>query len=345
MGKLKKIGANIDLYGMIIHKVNKSAGERKATVKHADNTIVCTEREKKFIATVFRSYFDNHKPIYGIFADEFPKFKNELEEYVKKLDLLEFSQTAATEYKNVIKQSAPATGGFLIFAHFLNTKVSFEYVLVLTITNKDGFMINENELTLKDVKNIDLSKIDVACMINLSKWEAIENGENTDSSTYLSFSEGNKEVSAYFLNFIDCDNKTTKTDSTNRFLKALADYLKEGDFDREEYIRKRNEIFDYATDRLAKKQPIYLSGVSALLNPENPRGFEKFAANEVYGVSPIVNADKARLKPLKYVRYKDTKMTVEFDAALLGKEVFFDAEKNRLTFVDLPDKLVRQIPK
>src|SRR5690606_5632498 len=137
---------------------------------------------------------------------------------------------------------------------------------------------------------------------------------DNDSSTYLSFSEGNKEVSAYFLNFIDCDNKTTKTESTNRFLRALSEYLKKNVQDRDELIRKRNEVFNYATERLAKKQPIYLSGISALLNPENPEEFELFAGTEEFGVNPIVNANKTKLKPLKFISYKDNQITVEFDS-------------------------------
>src|SRR5690606_38999515 len=130
-----------------------------ATAKCADTPINFGDRERSFIGKIYRSYFDNYKPIYGIFANENPKFKSDLKTYRSDRDILTFSVESTHEYKKVIETSAPATGGFLIFAHFKHTQKNQDYMLVMTITNKDGFMVNEKDLTLNDVKNVDLSKV------------------------------------------------------------------------------------------------------------------------------------------------------------------------------------------
>ena len=343
--EIKKIGHNIELKGFVIHQVNKEANIKHTVVKHASKLLPTTDKEKAFIAKIYKSYFDNSKPFYGIFADEQPKFKINLETYRTDKDFLLFTKNSTDYYKYVLTNSAPATGGFLIFAHFENTEKKFDYMLVMTTTNKDGYMVSEADLTIKDIKNLDLSKIDVACMINLTKWENITKGLDTESLTYLSFAKGNKDISFYFMSFIDCSNKTTKAESTNRLILAVDGYCGENGFTREQKIKKRNEIFTYCNACIDNKKEIQLSSISAIMNPDNPDDFEIFAANERFSVSTIINGDRTKLKPMKYVIYQDDEMRVEFDAGLIQEgKVVFDSKKKQLTFKNIPNKLADQIP-
>ena len=92
------------------------------------------------------------------------------------------------------------------------------------------------------------------------------------------------------------------------------------------------------------KTEIQLSVISALLDPEDPQEFQEFASDEEYGVSSIISGDRSKLKPMKFVMYKNKQMTVEFDCALLGKEVVFNSQKKELTIKKLPKELIDQIP-
>ena len=93
-----------------------------------------------------------------------------------------------------------------------------------------------------------------------------------------------------------------------------------------------------------KKREIQLSAISALFDNENPDAFQEFAADEKYGVSSIISGDRAKLKIMKFVTYKDKNMTIEFDCDLLGKNVIYDAKFNKLTIKNLPQELINQIP-
>lgn len=342
--ELKRIGSNIDLKGIIIHQVLKNSGVSHTVIKQAPALLIIEEKEKLFIGRINKAYFQKSSPVYGIFGTDDPKFKNSLKEYRVKKDFYSFSIDALAHYKVVLERTIPATGGFLIFAHFLNTDNKNEYMLILTINNKDGYVVSESDLTIIDIKNLDLNKVDVACMINLTKWENIELELDKVSKTYLSFVKGNKKVSFYFMSFIDCDNKTTSSESTLRFTNALEAYSDEKNYDRTTKIRKRNEIFLYCEDCINNKREIQLSTISALLDAENPEEFQLFAADEKYGVSSTISGDKSKLKKMKFVLYRDNNMTVEFDLRLLGRDVIFNRQKKELTIKNLPQDLINQIP-
>jgi len=267
-----------------------------------------------------------------------------LETYLADEKFYDFSVAAAKLYKTILEDTINATGGFLIFTDFVNTDNNYRYMLILTINNKDGYLISEDDLTLEDIKNLDLSRVDVACMINLSTWQAIEQGSDTESKTYLSFVRGNKSVSYYFMTFIDCDNKTTNTESSKRLTRALEAYSNNKGHDRKTKIQVRNTVYDYCSERMKRKEEIQLSAISALLDPENINDFLEFAASEEYGVSETIKGDPAQLKRMKYIMYKGANYSIEFDGDLIGTDIIYNKQKNELTFKKLPDELVKQIP-
>lgn len=341
---LKEIGHNINLNGFVIHQVIKEAGERHTIFKEAKELIAITQKEKQFVGRINKAY-SQKSPVYGIFGDVDSTFKDLLSKYLEDKDFYSFSSNAAKHYKTVVSSSAPATGGFIIFAHYLNTENNNDYILVLTINNKDGYMVSEADLTIKDIKNIDLSKVDVACQINLTKWQRIESGIDTESKTYLSFAQGIKKVSYYFMSFIDCADRTTNTESTKRLINAINTYCSQKGYDRKETIKKRNSVFEYCDKCMETKKEISLSAISALLNIDNPKEFEEFASDEEFGVNPIISGDKPQLRKLRYVFFKNDDITVGFDNNLLGKDVIYDSTKKQLIFKNLPTNLISELEK
>ena len=243
--EIKKIGSNLELKGIIIHQAIKGTGDRNTVLKKATESIIVNEKEQLFIGRINKAYFKKSSPIYGIFGNGDVTFQNLLKTYLDKKDFFSFTIEALSHYKKKLDATATATGGFMIFSHFFNTDNSCDYMLVLTINNKDGYVVSEADLSIKDIKNLDLNNVDVACMINLTKWDNITSGLDKESKTYLSFVKGNKNVSYYFMTFIDCDNKTTSSEATQKLTSAIEAYSKELNYDRETKIRKRNEIFLY----------------------------------------------------------------------------------------------------
>ncbi|MDR2580118.1 MAG: nucleoid-associated protein [Fibromonadaceae bacterium] len=342
---VKKIGHNISLNGFIIHKVNKNAGERRATLKLANAIINSTDKEKKFIAIASEAYYKKSAPTYGIFDDlESNKFQNELITYIKQKDFYAFSCNCMEYYKTNIQDVAPATGGFIVFAHYFDTKKQTEFILILAINNKDSYVFNEVKLTIEDTKNIELNKIDLACQINLTKWNDYQNNPNSDVKTYLSLIKGNKDLSVYFMKFIGNANKTTSTESSKRLVNALERFCKENNYNREKTIETRNKVSVYCNDCMKEKKEISLSAISALIDIENPTLFQEYASDEERAVDEIISGDAKVLRNIGSIRYRDKegKLSIEFNNELLEKRVFYDDKKKQLTIKDI--SLSDQIP-
>ncbi len=247
-------------------------------------------------------------------------------------------------YKKVLEGTIQATGGYMILCEYTNTATENDLLLVLMINNKEGFVVNEDSLTLEDIKNLDLSKVDVACLINMTEWNNIENDNPTDRKTYLSFVKGMKNVSYYFMQFIDVDNKNTTTESTNRLIRAIDGFAIYKNWNRDEKINQRNKVYAYCHDCIDQKKEILLTRISDILNPENPDEFLDFASDERYKVSAIISGDKTRMRFLKTISYSNDDFKIEFDTQLLiDRIIHLDQSTNKLTIKNVPQPLQQKI--
>ena len=247
-------------------------------------------------------------------------------------------------YKSVLHETVAVTDGYMILCEYFNNITSKSLLLVLMINNKEGFVVNEKNLTLDDIKNLDLSKVDVACLINLTDWVCIENNSETDRKTYLSFVKGMKEVSYYFMSFIDVDNKTTTSESTNRLLKAMDDYFLKNNLDRTIKTKKRNEVYEYCHKCIDNKKEILLTVISFIINPESPDDFLDFATEDEYKVSSIISGDKNKMRILKFVKYNLDNFKIEFDSQLLTDRIIhLDVKTKKLTIKNISDELIKMI--
>lgn len=334
----EKIGHNIDLKGFVIHKVTKEAGKRGASLKLADKAILPTDKEKRFIANVSKVYYKKSGPTYGIFdnsdANEFQK--NLISYNSSDQDFITFTHNAMKSYEKTIANVVAASGGFIVFAHYCNSDKKADYLLVLAINNKDGYFFNESNLTLEDIQNIDLNKIDLACEINMSKWSTFISETDSDIKTYLSLVRGNKDISYYFLEFIGSANKTTSTESSKRLVNALKKFAENQGYDTEKQMEMRNTVYGYCYGCIKEKKEISLSAISALVDHENPTLFQEFAAGEEYGVDESISGNPSVLKGIGVVKYKEKgKLTLEFGNDLLNTRVFYDKNKKTVTIKDI----------
>lgn len=340
-----KKNQNLEVKNFVIHQLLKDAGTRAVKSKQAPKLITIGEKEKTFLYNLDKSYHKKSNPIYGIFANEKPHFKNELINYSENgLSFYDFSVSVMNHYKEILQNTPAATGGYLILCEYANKLTSKDLLLVLMINNKEGYVVNEVSLTLEDIKNLDLSKVDVACLINLTEWENIENNIETDRQTYLSFVKGMKQVSYYFMSFLDVDNKRTSSESTNSLIIAFDKYSEHKNWDRNTKIKKRNEVFTYCHKCMTLKNEILLSTISTILDPDNPEDFEDFSTEDGFKVSAVISGDRSKMKVFKFLSYSDEKLKIEFDSSLLVNEtIHLDEKTKKLTIKNLPQDLIDKI--
>lgn len=341
----KFIGDHLEIKNFVIHQLLKQSGKDVVIDKNAKGCLNIALKEKKFIGELDKSYHKKSSPIYGIFSGEFPDFKNKLDEYynLKSIDFFDFSKRIMEIYKNILKLTITATGGYMLVCEYVNNRTNKDLLLILMINNKEGYVIDEKTLTLSDIQNLDIHKVDVACLINLTDWKIISNNKTTDRVTYLSFVKGLKNVSQYFMKFVDVDNRTTSKESTSRLIAALHAYLDKNVKEREQRIRILDSVHNYCISKVEEKKEILLDDIGRLVNEDNPEDFVDHATDEEFSVSSVISGDKSSLKPLKYISYSDKNIKIEFDNNELDKTIFYDRETGILTFKEVPQGLKNDI--
>ncbi len=347
MTDLKLKGHDIDISNIIVHKINKVGGQKNTALKLAKSELSIGKQEIHFVADTKKSFQDRSKPTYGIFdeSNTFNDFHKQLRSYVSdKTNFLDFTCSSMKYYEDQIKRSAPATGAFVVFANYVYKPNKERYLLIFSINNKDGYNLNEESLTIQQILNLDLSKLDVAALINISKWQKHISDNPEDVRTYLSFIKGKKKLSDYFLDFIGCADKSTNTDSSKLLLSALNQYMQKQGYSKDEIKNKKKVVFDYCQTCIKEKREVLLDQISYLINDDDPEGFAIFASTEEYGVSEIIKPDNAILRSLQYIDYKGTDLSISFNTNKLNsREVVYNANNKTLTLKNLPEALITQL--
>lgn len=342
MPEIKQKGHDLDIKNMIIHQVTKEAHKEKIVLNTADKTLEISKREIFFISDIKKSFANSGKT-YGIFEEQsaFTTFQNSLLDYREnKINFLNFTLALMDFYESVLP--VQATGSFLVFSEYINLTNNDEYLLVLAINNKDSYFFTK-DLTLRETQSVDLSKIDVASLINLSQWVNFTNGDK-NINTYLSFKSGLKDLSKYFLKFIGCENRTTKTEGSKRLIKAINDFFDHQKYESDFREDKLEEIKAYCQRCERQGDGASLQNISMLIDEENPDEFMSFANGEKYSVNPFISIDNQVIKLLTRTLYKSKNkdFILEFDNDLINKKIFLD-ENNSIIIKDVPDELIKQI--
>lgn len=341
MNQLKKKGHDVEIKAIIVHQVNKEAHSRHVSVKRADKVILPTDKEKRFIADLHKSYYERSSPIHGVFDNDNTNIRGLLDEHLQGGSFLDFSLKAVNRYKEKIEASDPATGGYLVICEYTKTGSNTDFLLVLTTQNKEGFTINDN-LTIESVESIDMSKVDVACLINLTRYAQVKDlAEN--NSAYLSFVRGNKDLSFYFMSFMGCKDKTTPVEASRLLMKSIDAYCDAKHYDSEQRRLKKDQIYAHCLAQINNREAISLHSISALINPMEPEDFKVFAS-EQYNISSTISGSKSELRKLTSIYYKGKTLMVSFDRKLVNdKVVVYDADKKELLIKNVPDELANQI--
>jgi nucleoid-associated protein len=322
MTEFKEKGHDINVTNIVVHKINKNGGQKATALKLRDDELKIGQQEIYFVADTRKSFQKRSKPTYGIFdtTDSYNDFHVQL------------------------KKSAPATGAFVVFANYVYKDNNDRYLLIFSINNNNGYNLNEEELTIQQILNLDLSKLDVAALVNITKWQKYQAGDDEGIKTYLSFIKGKKKLSDYFLDFIGCADKSTNTDSSKLLVSALNKYLEDSGYPKDVVKAKKKAVYDYCQTCILEKKEVLLDQISYLVNDEDPDGFATFASSEDYGVGEIVKPDNAILRSLQYIDYRSTDLTISFSKTKLNKkEIIYNSQSKTLTIKALPQDLINQL--
>lgn len=326
----------MSIINSVVHRLEKDRYS-KSTVNLRESILEVSEPLENLLAEIRKVYNNKTGKSYGRFQSDvsvYP-FSSYLTKHLDdEFSFIEFTKKAMNLFKNKIDVANLATGGYVLFIHYEN------YLMVVMLNDKSGISIDEKTLEVLDASHLDLEKLHLAARIDLDSWN------NSDSQKYLSFVKGRKSsesVSLYFREFLGCTDYTDPKEQTQILLKVVDDFCNYKNYDNEDRQNYRQLVFDYCDDKRKAKQPVYLEDLSHHLNEEEPNEFLQFANSEEYSLNTGFELHHDTLQRLKRYIGKDNKLSIKFEAELLGDRIIYNSNEKSLLINKLPADLENQL--
>jgi nucleoid-associated protein YejK len=324
---------NLEVKEFIIHRIQKERGTDPSILTLRAGSLPLDDKVKDFLFNVNKTYEKKTAREYGAFNpnSDIYKFPSLLRDYLfKDLDFVELSHRSMKIYKTNLDKENFATGGYIIFSHYLNNGV--QKFLVIGLNDKVGYAIDSDSLTLKGSIHLDLDKIDLANKIDVDLWA-------TDEENYLSFIKGKKNVSKYFLEFIGCTNNISPKKISDNLVNALQDFMKNNNFDFERGLQTRARVLDYCNSQATEGKEVEMRTIANLVLPEDPDSFYLFATSEERRIGDTFHVDKDVIKRLTMIAYKNRSFKIAFENDALHDTIRYDESTNILEIHNVPREL------
>lgn len=328
----------MEIQNVIIHQVIKNRNE-KSNLNIREDELAITEPVERLVSDARQTYNKKTGKSYGGFSEDknnYP-FQNFISGYLEgQSSFLEFSKSSLSRLQYTIDRESFATGGYILFIHYIEANNPF--IMVLMLKNKVGLAITEN-LEIKDTIHLDYEKLHFGSRINIKKWQE-------QKEDYITFIKGIKigvEVSKYFTEFIGCQEITDTKSATKKLLAAISIYSSNKLLTPAQDKELKHKIFDYCVEKQKEGKPIDLANLSHYVDEENPDDFFQIANSEDIGLSNTFETNRNVLKRLTRYSYRSKRFSIDFSDDMLGSAIEYNRDHGTLTIKDLPDPLKNQL--
>ena len=324
---------------LIFHKLEKYVGEQ-STVAYRDDVLPIDPQSMQFVEAITSAYNKKSNIFWGFFddnSDSYP-FQTMLDDYLQELSpdaFVAFSKRAMEHLQKEIDDTPLATGGYIVFVHFIEDEMDF--VICAILQDKHGFMIDPDTLLLKDSPQLDIDQLRVASRINATVWKM-----SSYVNHYVSFLNTSGDVSRYFKSFIGCTDNVSTGDLTLAAIDATRDHLSSLNLSAAEYNERFEQAMNHMMDKAKKKEPIKLEGLAELIDEDNPDAFIDLATSDGYDVSQSFNGHKSSISASAYHLFKTKDLTIRFHKNMWGSSVRWEPLTQKI-IIEVPDKIAFEI--
>ncbi|MBE8578724.1 nucleoid-associated protein [Vibrio sp. OPT18] len=354
---------SIQINHVIIHKLVKEKNEpihenviRREVLPPTSSIVI------KLIEGVLGVYGKQNNSVqYGVFrpenGGEFPKTFSSY--HNPSQGLSEDAFKSLTEHAmNQLYLSASgvafATGGFILFADYMQNSTRF--LLVVMVKQKPGQHITD-DIDVKEIEYIDLTKLHQAARINFDKYEQYSDASDSDKQevSYLSFvraGNGDK-ASGYFINAFGCQAGSTSAKATEVSVSESVRYFKKNDSLRQYAANVKEDMLHLYDQKEKAKESVKLSDIESIarryFNPEEADDLAEdlisHLNSEEVGVPNEFTVNRRKLEKMTHVIFNSEEFKLTFDKNDLGStphaRFYFDGEQ--LIIKKLPDSLKNEL--
>lgn len=331
----------ITLHRMIMHRIDKTQHETDGTPTYKENLFTNSTTLSSFVESLSETYNKKTSKEYANFrtGENIPEFQRILDSYLinSNDDSFKLFSRQATELLSIRMNSKPAsTGGFIVVIDYTSIN---RFILIALVNEKEGY--TENNLDILRIEQLNIDQLGMAGFVN------IDNYQNNDTSYRpLSFMRGTREVSDYFSLFLGADtNIETSSHMTGVLINVLKDFYREKDFDQQTIEAKSQTVYAFCDEKRQNREPVNVSSISSLLDPDNPNEFFEFSQEEEnnYDLNTVIESiHKQKLNNLKSFSIKGDGFRISFDRELYNDTIALD-DDNKLIVSGLPQDFINQL--
>ncbi|MFW1108303.1 nucleoid-associated protein YejK [Vibrio parahaemolyticus] len=252
----------------------------------------------------------------------------------------EFSKSGAIRLKDELSRYPFADQGTLVFAQYQS--LATDYLLICLVSSNSGMSVMDN-LSITSTAYLDIAKMDLAAVVNLSTFE-----RDADSNRYLSFIKGRvgRKVSDFFLDFMQAEVGLDTKQQNQVLMQAVEDFCADASLERDEANKLKKQVYVYCCDQKKAGEEVCIKELSGELPELSNGSFAQFTEDQGYTLEENFPVESGLLRKLTKFVGAGGGINLAFDALLLGERVFYDAETDTLTIKGTPpnlrDQLTRQ---
>ncbi|WP_346836723.1 nucleoid-associated protein [Microbulbifer sp. SAOS-129_SWC] len=334
----------MEILNIIVHEVRKETDDSDAQVipRNAENPVNELTEE---LSTSLETLFYKTGLMNGGFEEveegaPLPRFVEELQAHFDNEafpDFVTFTRKAAYFLAEELDRAGGSKGGYLLFYHYRESGKSHLSVVLL---RKTAGITLDDSLSLNQIERLDLDKLHMAALINLSDWLGGE------SEKYISFKKSGtaKDLTDYFSKFIGCSAYTHARLDTRHLISAVHDYCQESGMTASQIEATKQRALDYCNRCLEEGESLWIDKFSAFLDGENREKLLAIAQAEKYKLSNEINLDHRTLIRFRRVTITGDGLRLNFDSALLHQEkIVFDPDSGSLLIRELSQSAQEKI--
>lgn len=324
----------------VIHQIDKKPDGSPAVLHLARQSLPDTQAIENLLADVNDTYNAKTGKAWGLFhaqSGAYP-FSAWLSKFIEgELGFMDFTCTASEHLIKLMEESNLSVGGHVLFA--LYQQGLTEYLTIAILHQVEAVAVAA-DLSVATSHQLDTGTLNFAARINLSEWK-----NNPVSKQYISFikPKGGRKSTAYFQDFIGCQEGVDSPGETRTLLKAFSDYFEREDLPANTAREKSHELVTYAAAQTKTGKPISLTELSEVLDEDQPTSFAEFIKTGDYGLTERFAADKRTLNQFRRYTGRAEGLSISFESHLLGSKIEFDQDAGSLTIRNLPVNLADQL--
>ncbi len=336
---------------IIVHLIEKQADAGPSTLSLSQESIATSPTLEHFLEELNKAYNSKPSKVFGSFIapESINMTSDEIESAVtssevlltglleEQINFIDYSHQSMNLLKHYIDQASKATGGYMVFVRY--TLFGSDFMMVVMLNNMAGIAV-DNNFGISHVDYLDISKLHLAARIDLTLWE-----EDPKSGRYISMIRGKEsnKLSEYFRNFIGSDETIDSKHETSELLSAVNHYCDEKIQDDEQKSEFKKKSANFCLEQADKGQNVVLKDFSGYVADSAVDDFMNYIKSEQYELNNEISPNKTIVRKFNKISGRNQQVSITINEEALGDTVIYDADKDTLTFSDLPASLKSQL--